>query len=85
MPGLLFSSEHVPQLSINELVKWPLYFFAYYTVLQMKNARRRTFAINPGHNRKLGRFLLNLGKPSHGATMNQHLVLSAKINGTQNR
>ena len=38
-PALLFSSKHVPQLSITEIAKWPLlhfelYMFSHYTVLR---------------------------------------------------
>ena len=26
VPGLIFSSEHIPQQSVTEIVKWPLRF-----------------------------------------------------------
>ena len=51
VPGLLFSSECVPQQSVTEIVKWPLrltfnYIQPIHTALQMKNNTRRTSAIN---------------------------------------
>ena len=54
VPGLLFTSECVPQLSITEIAKW--FVFSYvsdrYTAIQMKNTKKRTSVTNQ-HNGKL--------------------------------
>ena len=82
-PGLLFSSEDMRQLSITELVKWPLYtrFQLCYTALQTKNTRRRTSSINPATAENSDDFC-QMWELSHGAAANQHRAVK-KINRTQ--
>ena len=70
--------------------KQPLWYYiicfqqcsAHYKVLQMNYTRRSTFAINIVTNKNSYK---NVGKPTHVTTINWHLPLSAKINGTQKR
>ena len=74
VPDLMLLSERAPQLPIAECEEViTLHIIQVcsirYTVLQMKNSTRSA----------------NIGKPFCTATTNQHLVLLAKINGTQKR
>ena len=62
-------------------------FSARYTALQMKNSVRIVSEINPVtmENMDDSRLQMYCSEAMHRATMNQHLGLSAKRNGTQRR
>ena len=90
----MFSPEQVPKLSNTALkVQWPLCFtFSYvcsarYTALQMKNSVRIVSAINSvtTENTDDSHLQMYCREAMHHATMNRHLWLSAKMNGTQRR
>ena len=87
-PGLLFSSEHATQLSIIEIVKWPLWFvsatnmFSSLHSITNEEHYEKGLCNQSSHN---GKPITKVGKSSHSTTMNRHLALLAKINGTQRR
>ena len=90
-PDLLFSSECTVRVStsITEIAKRPLCFIFSYVQLITQHYKWRNTKKGPlqsiSHNGKLGCFPSNVGKSSFGATVNWHLALSAKMNGTQRR
>ena len=92
----MFSSECVPQLSNTaSKVQWPLHFaFSYvqlcstrYTALQAKNSVRIVYAISPVamENTDDSHLQTYYREATHRATVNRHLGLSAKRNGTKQR
>ena len=85
-PEVMFSTEHVPQLSITgSKVKWPLCFAFSYVQPVSQHYKRRTVGEVPLVTKEnMDNSHLQM-QGSHWATTNRHLELSAKRNGTQRR
>ena len=87
----MFSFEHAPLLSFTVKVKWLLHFiFSYSSYIQLvthcykQTNYEKRLCNQSGCYGETDNFHYNVGKPLH-ATMNQHLVLLVKRNGTQRK